>query len=107
MYSVITDDYWRLTYYTSNGKGMMVNLKVDREETDNLYYKPAYASKKVELFERMMNAASRPSMVPSYRNMSVWDGKKVHDNLKRPMHLYEFLPSPAFTKDKSGLYGID
>jgi arylsulfatase len=106
VYSVLTDDYWRLSYFVNDGKGMMVNLKEDKQEINNLYYKPEFAAKKVELLERMMKAVSRPFTIPVYRNMPLWKGKKMDENGKNGIIPYDFIPSPALIEDKSGLYGI-
>ncbi len=98
--SVITDDGWRLTRFLDDNKGQMVNLKADPDEQHNLYADPAYADKRIELFERLINVMAHPRRVPHYRNMPLIDGVKVSihaDKMADGVRSYDPPPSPLLT----------
>lgn len=95
--SVITDDGWRLTRFLDDDKGQMVNLRADPGEQKNLYDDPAYAAKRQELFERLVDVMARPRRVPHYRNLPVIDGMKIPicvDKLGEGLRFYNPPPSP-------------
>ena len=98
--SIITEDGWRLTRYTEDNKGQMFDLKNDRAEQNNLYNDLRYATKRLELYERLVDISTRPHRVPHYRNMPVVDGKKyqpVKMKLKVATYHYQTKESPALT----------
>ena len=74
--SVITNDGWRLTRFLDDDKGQMINLVEDPDELHNLYMDPAYADKRNELFERLVDVMARPRRLPQYRNLPLIDGLK-------------------------------
>jgi arylsulfatase len=74
--SVITNDGFRLTRFSSSNEGQMFDLNNDPEEQHNLYDNINYSSKKVELLERLIKARVAPRVIPQYRNLPVKDGRK-------------------------------
>lgn len=77
MESLLTDDGWRLTRFLDEGHGQLFDLRADPAEQRDLYDDPAYAGKRLELLERLVEAMARPRRLAHYRNYPLLDGKKV------------------------------
>ena len=76
--SLVTDDGWRLSWLTRDRVGQLFNLFDDPGEQHNLYAAPDYAPVRQQLFERLVEAESRPARLPQYRNLPVDDGTVWH-----------------------------
>ena len=104
-YTLITDDGWRLTRYVDErGAGQMYNLFEDPTEQIDLYHLSQYADIKLDLFERLTVALTRPSRIPQYRNMPLVEGtKRIRDYSERNLRVETGVPfykppqSPALT----------
>ena len=97
--SVITNDGWRLTRFSSQDAGQMFNLKEDPQEQHNLYHDPQYQNKKIELLERLVKTRTQPRIVPQYRNLASRDGQRwlTNDGVSWPE--YPTRPSPWLMDD--------
>jgi arylsulfatase A-like enzyme len=91
--TVITDDGYRLTLF-GNGEGQMFNLFKDPEEQNNLFNKPKYQDKKIELLLKLVKVSNQPRMTPQYRNIPVKAGKKFLPNKNKSLYYYDFPESP-------------
>ena len=76
-FSVVTDDGFRLTMFPTHNEGQMFDLVNDPKEQKNLYYDSNYADKKIELLEKLAIVTQKPTRIPQYRNMPVYNGYKV------------------------------
>ncbi len=94
--SVITDDGWRLTRYSTSGHGQMFDLAGDPREQSNLYYDPAHDGKRTELLERLVKVRMLLRSVPHYRNMPLDGGWKHYlaGARKPPIPAYRLPTSP-------------
>jgi len=79
VWSIITDDEWRLTVFDEDGEGQMFDLHEDPDEQHDLYDDPAWADKRSELYERLARAYMRPEQVPPYRNLPVENDRRSTD----------------------------
>lgn len=92
--SIITNDGYRLTIYDSEDNiNEMFNLKDDPKEQNNLFYKPEYKDKKIELMEKHIKAFIPRTKLPQYRNLMYKDNQKWQGGMG-------FNYFPAFTMDK-------
>ena len=69
--TIITDDNWRLTRFTKDDKGQLLNLNNDLNEEYNLYNNPQFAEKKNDLLCRLITLMAQPSLLPNYRNLPI------------------------------------
>jgi arylsulfatase A-like enzyme len=91
VYTVITEDGWRLTRFPE-GVGQMFNLIEDPEEQHDLYQDPDYTDVRQRLLEQLVRAMGRPAEVPHYRVMPLVNGKKrfpVRNRFEGEVPLYE------------------
>ncbi|MHB9031679.1 MAG: sulfatase family protein [Anaerolineae bacterium] len=98
METVVSDDGWRLTRFLGGAPGQLFNLRSDPAEQRNLYTDPAWAAKRLELLERLINVMARPRQIAPYRNYPRVDG------VKYPVNKDQFLDSLPDYEEKRNPY---
>lgn len=99
--SLITDDGFRLTVYSSEDKCQMFDLHNDPTELHDLYYEDEYSTKRAELLERLVRKATEIERVKNYKTMPVIGNRRIDLNQRLDLSRlddtdYEFESCPDF-----------